>query len=226
MQHVRDTGLLHVQNLSSNRQQGLILAVSSELRRAQRGVTLHDKQLRVCNFIASAVHEFGGKARRFQRALAPLRLLQGSRRNATLHFRNNLFEQQRALGLVIPLAGCQSLRQRLGHHIGHNLLDRWRAENFFRLAFKLGLRQAHGDHRSQTSDNVILLELVVSGLESTRIGLDLGAKHLVQRLLKTALVSSTLWRRDDVHKRVDARVISRAPSHGDINRTRALNFLW
>ena len=68
-EHVRGRGLLHVEDLASDREQRLVVGVAGGLGRAQGGVALDDEQLGLLDVLKAAVRELGGQRGGFQRVL-------------------------------------------------------------------------------------------------------------------------------------------------------------
>ena len=85
-----------------------------------------------------------------------------------------------------------------------------------------GSGQAHGDHRREPGEHVVLLELVVAGLQAARVLLDLLAQEPEQPLVEPGLVRAALRRGDDVHERLHDRVVAGAPAQGDVDVAFAL----
>ena len=79
-QHLVEARLLHVEDLALQRQDRLVLAVASLLRRAARGISLHEVQLRQGRVLFLAIRELAGQPGDVQRALAPCHLPRLARR--------------------------------------------------------------------------------------------------------------------------------------------------
>src|SRR5262249_29593335 len=75
LEQVLDTGLLDVQRLASQRQDGLILAGTALLGAAAGAVALDEEQLAAVAVLVGAVHELAGQAAAGEQALAFLERL-------------------------------------------------------------------------------------------------------------------------------------------------------
>ena len=59
-EHIGHRGALSVQNLTANRQQSLVRGGTSQTRRTQRRITLHNEQLGMFDVRRTAIHQLGG----------------------------------------------------------------------------------------------------------------------------------------------------------------------
>src|SRR5690606_21863753 len=98
---------------------GLVAAVSSLLRRAPRGVALHDVQLVDLRVVAGAVRQLAGEDARLQRALLPGEVARLARRLPRPGGGERLLDDD-ACGSRVLL---QELEEALRHHALHRSLD-------------------------------------------------------------------------------------------------------
>ena len=144
--------------------------------------------------------------------------------DARLHLTDDLFQQQRGLGLVVAVGGVKLGRYLLLHDPGHDGLDRRGAEDFLRLALKLRLGEPDGQDRGEPGEDVVLLDFVVSGLQFPRVGFHGLPERLDERLLEAGLVGAALRRGNDVHEAADAGVVADPPAQCDVHFAIAFHF--
>ena len=123
-----------------------------------------------------------------------------------------LSSSERRLRLVVALRRGEPRAELLREHVGDDRARRRRAEHLLRLPLELRLGQAHREDGGEAGEHVVLLELVVAGLQSPGVLLDLLPQELQQPLLEPGLVRAALRRGDDVDERAARRCRSRCPS--------------
>ena len=224
-QHVRGRGLLHVEDLASNREKGLVVGVARGLGRAQGGVTLDDEELGLLDVLEAAVRELGGQRGGFERVLLARDLLVQSRGNARLHLADDLLHEEGGLLLVVALGGGELGLQPVGDHAVDDGADLGRAQRFLRLSLELRLGEAHGDDGGHAGLDVVLFGAPVlrADLELARVLVDRGAQGLEDRLLEAGDVGAALGGGDDVDEGLDGRVVADAPAQRDVDLAGALD---
>ena len=139
LEHLVPHHLLHVQNLSAQRQDGLCVTVASLLSRATGGVSLDEEYLTLLRVLVGAVGQFAGKSATGHRVLA-LHALAGLAGSDTCRgSQNHLVAYLLCLLRVLLKIVGESLAHGLLHSTCHLRV----AE--FRLGLSLKLRFSHLD---------------------------------------------------------------------------------
>jgi hypothetical protein len=224
-QHVRDRGLLHVEDLAADGQQGLELGVACMLGGAQGAVTLDDEQLGAAEVRGPTVRELGGHGGGLERVLAPGDLLVHASRDPRPHLRDHLVHDQSRLLLLPLLGGGEEGRQLLLDDLGDDLPDRRGTQDLLGLSLELGFLEADGDHGGESREGVVLLDLLVLRVELHAPGLrlDLFAQGLDQGLLEAGHVRAPLGSGDDVDEGTQRGLVLGAPAQGDVHGAAALD---
>ena len=180
------------------------LAVPSAL------VAFDDEQFGASDVVGATVGELGGHGGGFQRVLAARDFLLLARRDAGPHLADDLFLQQRGLGLVVAVWGIQHR----GNFLFHDLGDDGAHGEVPRISLVWPSNCGSASRTVTTAVSPARCRpsrSFVAVLELAGVGLHGLAQHLEQSLLKAGLVGAALGRRDDVDEAAD-RVRSRSPS--------------
>ena len=180
-------GLLDVEHLAPQRQDGLDVGVPAHLGRAACRIALHDEQFGLAGVLLVAVGQFAGHAVGFQRALAAYQvpgLLGGGAGAGRL---GGLLQNGLGGGGVF----LKELAQGLVDEVAHQALDEGVAQLGLGLALELGFLQFDADDRDDALARVGAGEVLVLVFEDA-----LGAGVLVegagQRQLEALLMGAAL----------------------------------
>ena len=159
-QHLVEPRLLHVQDFSAQRQDGLVAAVAALLGGAAGGVALHQEQFATLGIALLAIGELAGQAAGIERALAPREFAGFARGLAGARGVHGLGANLAAHGGVL----FKILHQLLVDEAGHDALD-IAIEFSLGLPLKLRLRQLHAHHGHQAFAHILALEVLFHVLE-------------------------------------------------------------
>ena len=179
-QHLVVAGLLHVEDLALERQDGLELAVAALLGGAACAFTLDEVEFAAIRLALGAVGQLAGQAAAIQRALAPGQVA-GLARGLTCARRVN--------GLVDDLLRdrrilLQERAQPLIHERLHGAGDVG-VQLALGLPFELRLRQLHADHRDQTLAHVVAAQVLLHILEEAQLTGPMAVDRAGQRGAET-----------------------------------------
>ena len=150
-QHLVETGLLHIQNLAFERQNGLEFSIAALLSRATCRVSLHQIQLAQRRITLLAVRQFPGKAGDIERAFAAghfsrlARRLSGSR--SIDHFSDHQLGIDGVFNQEVTEELVHRLLNRTLHFTGHQFV--------FRLRGEFGVGHLHRQDGHETFSRII-----------------------------------------------------------------------
>ena len=150
-QHLVKTRFFHVEDLALERQDRLILAVSTLFGRAPRRITLHDIEFRQGRVLLLTVRQFAGQTGDIQGALT------------TGHFPRftggipgpGRIDDLRGNGLGFLGIFQQVILEQLAHGLFDRTFHLGRHQLVFGLAGELGIRDLHGNHRGKPFPGII-----------------------------------------------------------------------
>ena len=198
LQHLLQPGLLRVDQLSTQRQDRLIVPISSHLRGSTRRVTFDNKQLGLRRIPLRTVRQLARQSTAAHRILPdrrprPLSRLTRFRRDD--HLRDHLLRRHRIL--------IKETHQPLINHRAHHPLHLAIHQFHLRLRVEPRVRQLHTQHTNQTLTTVIpfdLRNLVPVVLKVIRIPLDISIHRPCQRRFQSAVMRSPIRIRNRIRK--------------------------
>src|ERR671911_1371187 len=205
-----DVGLLHVEDLAPQRQDGLEVSVPPAFGRSAGRVALDDVELAPGRVLGRAVGELARQRRALQVALADL-----------LPHRPGREPGPRSLQRLVDygLGLTRMLLQKLGKitvgHALHETLDLRVPELGLGLSLELGLLQLDGDDRGQSLPDVVAGKALLFLLEKTFLP-GVGVDRPRQRRPETGEVRATFVRVDVVGEREDGVLEAAVPLHRDL----------
>ena len=208
-----DAGLLDVQDLAADGQDGLGLRVSATAGRTACGVTLDDEDLTLLRVRGLAVHELAGEATAAEEALAAaghVACLAGSDAGGGSGL--GLADDVLALGRV----ALEPVAQTVVHHALHEAPRLGVAELGLGLTLELGLGHLDADDGGQALADVVAGDSVLGLLhEAPRLAPPVDG--VGQRRAEALLVGAALMGVDGVGERVHAGGVGGVPLHGDLD---------
>ena len=211
LQHLVDPGLLDIEDLAAQREDGLRGAVAPLLGRAAGGVTLDDEQLGDLRFLDHAVGELAREAHaahgRLARGVAGL-----AGRGAGAGGVDGLADDP--VGLLRVL--LEELRELGVDHGGDEALHARVAELGLRLALELRVGQLGADDRRQALADVLALERLVLVLEQAGAA-RVAVQRAGQRGAEAREVRAALVRVDVVREREHRLLVGAVPLQRDLD---------
>jgi len=209
--------LLHVQNLSSERQNRLKVTIAGLLGRAARRVALHQVQLRLLRGARRAVRQLARQPAARERILALHELAGLARRGPRLGGRNHLVDNRLGLvGVVLQPAAQLGVDQRLDQALHLRV-----AELRLRLPLELRLGHLHGQDRREALPEVVAREVELEAVEHVLL-LRVGLQGAGEGPTKAGNVGAPLVRVDVVDEREDVLVVAVVVPHGQLDGHLAL----
>ena len=210
LHHAVEACAFGVEDLASQRQDGLRDRVASLDGGAACGITLHDEQLAFLRIVGLAVLQLVRHAGRFEDRLAAgvlTRLLGGETRAGGF---DGLLDDVLGLARV----GVEPIAELVGHDALHEGLRLGVAELGLRLAFELRVGELDGHHCGQAFAHVVAGEVLVLVLEDVLlacVAVDQGG----QRGAEAFLVGAAFGGGDGVGEGVHGFGVRGGPLHGD-----------
>ena len=145
------SGFLHVQNLSSQRQDGLVCLASGFLGGSAGGISLYQVDLAVLRILVRTVCQLSRQSQAVQSGLSSGHLpgTSGSRPGSL--GQNGFFADDFRNARVL----LQEIGQLLAYHVQHSRPGLRIAKFLLGLALKLRLLQLHADNRSQALPDIL-----------------------------------------------------------------------
>ena len=140
------TRLLDIENLSSQRQNCLVMGISSLLRRASCGVTLDDIDFADARILARAIRQLSRQRTDFKSALAPRGFACLLGRNPRLRSNHDLFNNGLGLIRIFHQETLQLRTEDIGNDLAYLAVAKLR----LRLSLVLRIRMLDGDDCCQT----------------------------------------------------------------------------
>ena len=208
-QHLVEAGFLHVENLTLQRQDRLVLPVAALLGGTARGITLHDVQLGKRRVLLLAVRQLAGQAGDIQRALTA---------GHVAGLAGRVPGPGRVDDFLDDLPGFLGmLKQVVLEFLGHGLLDGGLHlggdQLVLGLAGELGIRHLHRDHRRQPFAGVIAGGVGFFPLEEA-FPVHVVVQRTGQRGTEARQVGAAVTLRNVVGKAEDVLLIGVVPLHG------------
>ena len=210
VQELVRTGLLDVEDLSSEREDGLERAVPSLLGASSCGVSLHDVQLALRGIPLGAVGELPGKAGGLEDALPPGGVPGLPGGLPALVGGDGLLEDDLSHGGVLE----QVLVELLGHESHDRSLGDAASELGLGLSLELGLGHLDADDRGEPLADVRPFQ---GGVLEDVVGLPVVVQALGQSGPEPGEVGSSLGGVDGVHEGVDLLVVPVGVLQGDVD---------
>ncbi len=205
-------GLLDVQDLAADRQDGLVHRVTAGLGGAAGRVALDDEDLALGRIVRLAVRELAGERGGLQQTLAAGQVARLAGRHAGGGGGDALADDVRGL-VRVPV---EPVGQVLVDHLLHEGLGLGVAQLGLGLALELRLAELDGDDRRQALADVVAGEVVVLVAQQLAVPgvlVDQGG----QRAAEALLVGAALVGVDGVGEGVDPLAVPAVPLHGDLD---------
>src|SRR5207237_1438398 len=208
-----DSALLNVEDLPSQREHGLGVAVTRAHGRATSRIALDDEQLRERRILDRAVGELARKRGVLKRRLASGEVPRLPSSVASLGGLDGLRDDRaRFLWVLLEELAEAPIDDRVDESLQPRV-----AELGLRLTLELRVRELHRDHGGQPLPDVLAREVLVLLLEKA-----LGERVLVQRAresgAESAQMAAALDRVDVVGERKHRLLIGGVPLHRDLER--------
>ena len=211
-QSLVEPGLLHVEDLALQRQDGLEAPVAALFRRAAGGVALHQVDLAVRGIGVGTVGQLAGQGGRVQRRLAARQVAGAARRLAGLGGAHALVDHLLGDGGVLRQVLAKGRVDKL-----FNLpLDLGVAELGLGLSLELGLGDLHRDHRGQPLSHVVAAEALEILLEEVLL-LGVGVDGARQAGAEAGQMSAAFVGRDVVREGEQVLGVAVVVVHGDLD---------
>ena len=212
--------LLHIQDLTTEREDGLEVAVTALLGGSACGVTLHEVEFALFRHLRRAVGKLAGEAAAAEGGLA-LHLLTGlaggmTRRGRQNHLAHNL--------LRIPRMLLKVVFEHVAHRLTDNALNLAVTQLGLGLSLKLRFRHFHGDDGGKSLTEVVArnLDLVLLEFVEHLVVAGIALQGVGEGTAETGEVRATLYRIDIVDIRMDILVPAVVVLHHHLNRNPAL----
>ena len=210
-EHLLEAGLLHVEDLPSQRKDGLVAPVAALLGRATGRVTLDDVELALAGVLALAVGQLAGERHPVQHALAADGLPGLAGGDPGPHRVADLGDDLPGpVGVLL-----QPVEELLVDHLLHQALDLGVAELGLGLPLELGVGELDADHRRQALTGILaggrLLEVLPGA-----VALGVAVDGPGQRALEADQVRAALLGVDVVGEGVQTLVVGVVPLHRDL----------
>ena len=163
-QHLVVAGLLDVQDLALQRQNGLEAAIAALLGGAACAFTLDEVEFAAIRIALGAVGQLAGQAAAVQRALAPGQVASLAGRLAGARRFNRLVDDLAGDRRILLEEHAQALVHKCLHGAGDVGV-----ELALGLTFELRLRQLHADHRDQAFAHVVAAQVFLHVLEEPKL---------------------------------------------------------
>ena len=207
-----EAGLLDVQDLAAQRQDGLEVAVARLLRRAAGGVALHQVELRLARVLRRAVGQLAGQAAAAERRLALDELARTPRRRPRLRAQDHLLHDRLGLAGVV----LQPLAELLSDEALDGALDLAVAQLGLGLALELRLLDLDAQDGREAFPEVVAGEVDLGLLEElVLVGVALERPR--QRAAEAGHVRAALVRVDVVDERQDVLLVARVVTHRQLH---------
>ena len=210
VQELVGPGLLHVEDLSPQRKDGLERTVPALLGAPACGLPLHDVELALRGVLLRAVRELSGQAGALQGGFPPGRVPRLPGGLASLVSRDGLPDDRLGHGGVLQ----QVLGQLVVHEPRHGALRDAAPQLRLGLTLELGLGHPDAHDGRQALADIAALQ---GGVLQQVVGLPVVVDRLGEGRPEPCEMGPSLGGEDRVDERIDLLVVAVGPLHGDVD---------